>query len=299
MSDEHKSKEQLISDLATVRESLRQCTIELHERNQDLDDVARYVVSELRSPLGTNISFAELLEEDYPMLSEGERRYCVRTIRRSGRKMARMVNALLLLANSRRLFDNVWYAAYLATLGETSLAEWALEGEEPVSEAYRFTCLPASSAPVVIRVWRTGSEPPRFQAVAKFDSVREGPEGATGLAPQETAWMLAAKEWDSLAAALGESKFWTASLEELSWLRMVGGGGEEWILEGWHDGQYKARAVWNPDEQKGPDTYELGRLFIGLLPGPFALEMARYWGAHSPHMTDDLLGEGLDLRVVD
>ncbi|MCK4450567.1 MAG: hypothetical protein KAX26_08245 [Anaerolineae bacterium] len=64
MRGEDKIQEQLINDLAILRESLRQCTADLRARNQDLDDVARYVVSEFKSPLGVIIGFAELLEED-------------------------------------------------------------------------------------------------------------------------------------------------------------------------------------------------------------------------------------------
>jgi len=104
MRDEDKTKEQLINDLASLRKSLRQCTTELQARNQDLDDVARYLISEFKSPLAMIIGFAELLEEEHAALSVEELRHCIRTIKQSGCKMSEMVNALLLLANSRRLF---------------------------------------------------------------------------------------------------------------------------------------------------------------------------------------------------
>jgi len=281
MKDENKGREQLTNDLASLQESLRQCTGELQARNQDLDDVARYVVSEFKGPLGMLVGFAELLEEGYATLSEEERRYCIRMIKQSGHRMGKMVNALLLLANSRRLFDNVWYAAYLATMGEMSLSRWAIEEEKDVSEAYRFTCLPASSAPLVIRLWRVGGQTPSFQAVAKLGSVDDAVEGNP--IPQEVKWTLTVGEWSDLLVAVEGSEFWSddSSLEQLGWSRMVGNGGEEWIFEGWRDAQHKVRMVWNPSEEKSYAAYTLGRLFIEFLPEWFALEMARSWTVNS------------------
>ena len=195
MRDEDKSKEQLITELVKIRqrmaeletletehrrteELLRQCTAALRARNQDLDDVARYVVSELKNPLGFIIGFAELLEEDYAALSDKELRHCIRMIKQNGHKMNEMVGALLLLANSHRLFDNVWHAAYLAAMGEASLSQWAQEQGEngDVKETYRFTCLPTFAPALVIRVWMTGGETPRFRAIAKLGSDQGGYE---------------------------------------------------------------------------------------------------------------------------
>ena len=300
MKDEDKTKEQLINDLTSLRKSLRQCTTELQARNQDLDDVARYLISEFKSPLAMIVGFAELLEEEHAALSEEELRHCIRTIQQSGCKMGEMVNALLLLANSRRLFDNVWYAAYLAALGETSLSQWALEEGKKISEVHRFTCLPASLVPLVVRVWRAEGETVRFQALAKLGGGQAGPESETDLALQEAQWTLTTEEWDSLLAAIEESRFWTdsSSLEQLNWSRMVGTGGEEWIFEVWRDGQYKARAVLNPGEEKGRAAYALGRSFVGLLPGWFALEIARFWAADSWPKFDQRLGEEIGLEAV-
>ena len=163
---------QLIRELTSLRESLCKCAATLQARNQDLDDLAHYVVSEFRRPLGVIIGFAELLEEDYQTLSNDDLRHCIETIKRSGRKLNEMANVLLLLANSRRLFDNVWYTAYLMAMGETSLSQWAQENHIP--EVYRFTCLPTASAPLVIRVWAIGGKTPCFQAIAKLGSGREG-----------------------------------------------------------------------------------------------------------------------------
>ncbi len=299
MKDQDKTKEQLIRDLASLRKSLRQCTTELQARNRDLDDVARYLISEFKGPLGLIIGFADLLEEGHVALSEGEMRHSIRTIKRSGRRMSEMVNALLLLASSRRLFDNVWHAAYLSAMGETSLSQWVDE-EQNVSEVYRFTCLPASLVPLVVRVWKADDKPDRCQALAKLGSDQIEPENENSPALQEAQRTLTAEEWNTLLAAVEESEFWTdsSSLEQLNWTRIVGTGGEEWIFEGWRDGQYKARAVWNPGEKEGKAAYALGRSFIGLVPGWFALEIARFWAADSWPKVDRSLEEGADLDAA-
>ena len=44
MRDEEKTREELIDDLASLRESLHECTVALQARTQDLDDVAHYMV---------------------------------------------------------------------------------------------------------------------------------------------------------------------------------------------------------------------------------------------------------------
>jgi hypothetical protein len=281
MRDEDKSKEQLIDDLVCLRDSLHKSSVDLKACKQDLDDVARYIVSEFKSPLGMIIGFAELLEEEHSTLSAGEFRHCVLSIKQSGRKLSEMINALLLIANSRRLSDNIWYAAYLAAMGETVLSQWA--GEElHVLEAYRYTCLPVSSAPLIIRVWTTKSEVTGFHAVAKLGG-GQADRGEETLASREAQWTLSAESWGCLAATVEETEFWSeaSSIEQLGWLKMVGTGGEQWIFEGWRAGQHKIRTVWNPDEKKTHAAYALGRSFVKALPDWFALEMAQLWTADS------------------
>jgi hypothetical protein len=299
MEDQDKTKEQLINELASLRKSLRHCTTELQARNRDLDDVARYLLSEFKSPLGLIIGFADLLEEGHATLSEGEMRHCICAIKRSGRRMNEMVNALLLLANSRRLFDNVWHAAYLSAMGEASLSQWVDE-EKNVTEVYRFTCLPASLVPLIVRAWRTEGETVDFQVLAKLGGDQVDAESEIHPTLQEAQKTLAAREWTRLVDVVEGSGFWSdaSSLEQLNWSRMVGTGGEEWIFEGWRDGQYKARAVWNPGEEEGRAAYALGRSFIGLLPGWFALEIARFWAADSWPRMERRLGEELELEAA-
>jgi hypothetical protein len=287
MRDEERSAEQLAQELAELHQSLCQCTAALRSRNQDLDDIARYIVGEFRGPLGAIVGYAELLEEDHLVLSPDDLRHSIKTIKENGRKLGEMVNVLLLLANSRRLFDNIWYAAYLASMDETSLSQWATDLQ--VAEVYRFTCLPASSAPLVVRVWMDCKDPAELQAVAKLGSARG--DAADDAPREEVSWTLDAEEWGNLMSAVEATSFWSddSSLEQLGWMRMVGTGGEEWVFEGWRDGQYKARAVWNPDFDRAHAAHSLGRSFADLLPGQFALEMAQAWTENSWNDTDQRL----------
>jgi hypothetical protein len=279
VKDEEKTREQLIDELASLRESLRECTAALQARTQDLDDVAHYVVSEFKRPLGLIIGLAKVLEEDWSALSDEEMRLCIQSIKQGGHKMGKMVNALLLLANSRRLFDNVWYSAYLAAMDEPSLPQWVHDEAQSVREAYRFTCLPTFSAPFIVRVWETEGEPPSFRAIAKFGSWPEEGNESVVVASQETEWALPAEEWHALLVVVEKSRFWTdgASLERLGWIRMMGTDSEEWVFEGWRGSEHRIRVAWSPDGQKAPAVYALGRSFVKLLPETFALGMARWW----------------------
>jgi len=300
MRDEAKTREQLVSELVDLRESLRRSSTNLRECRQDLEDVARYVISEFKSPLGMIVGFAELLEEEHATLSEQELSYCIGAIKQNGRKLSEMVSALLLLANSRRLSDNVWYTAYLAAMGETLLSKWALE--QDTAEAYRFTCLPASSTPLVVRVWRSeGEEAADFHGVAKLGGGLAGSSENEAVSnSQEAEWRLAAEEWDDLLVAIEESRFWdeSSSLEQLGWLRMVGAGGEEWVFEGWRDGQYKVRTVWNPDEDKTHAAHALGSSFVKFLPTWFTLEMAQLWTVDSRLKIHPSLGDEINLDFL-
>ncbi len=280
MRDEEKTKEQLISELASLRESLHGCTDALRARTQDLDDVAHYVVSEFKRPLGLVIGLAEVLEAEHGTLPQDEIRQSIKTIKESGHRMGRMVNALLLLANSRRLFDNVWYSAYLAAMEEPILSQWAQDEADGIGEAYRFTCLPAFSAPFIVRVWESGDRTTRLRAVAKFGSDLED-DDRVGVLPQQAEWSLDEDEWHSLLRVVEESEFWTdaTTLERMGWLRMVGTDSEEWVFEGWRAGQHRVRMAWSPDGQKTPAVYALGKSFVKLLPAEFALTMARLWAA--------------------
>lgn len=309
-----KTKEQLLKEVARMhrrmaglevecrraRDLARQCADVLRERDRDLDDLAHYIVSEFRSPLGLIVGFAELLKEDLAALSKEQVRHSITVIRQSAHKLGEMTGVLLLLANSRRLFDNVWYAAYLAAMGEVSLEQWACEVGQEVWEAYRFACLPVASTPLVVRVWWSGGPTPYYQAIAKLGSAQVSGEDDSDSVSTEAQWTPSPQAWKDMLASVQESKFWSASsaLEQLGWLRMVGTEGEEWIFEGWRAGQYKARTVWGPDEQRAHAAYTLGRSFLKILPDWFTLEVARSWAVDAWPEIRPGRGQGIDVSSL-
>jgi PAS domain S-box-containing protein len=84
-----------------AEEKLRQYTLELQLRNEDLNAFAHTVAHDLQSPLNPLIGFAELLIEDENMLPE-ERRQFLQIIVQSGRKMSNIIDELMLLAQVRQ-----------------------------------------------------------------------------------------------------------------------------------------------------------------------------------------------------
>ena len=90
-------------DNAGLIETLRQHTIELEARNEELDAFAHTVAHDLKNPVGTVWGFAETLEEEHPVLSSEELRDHLNAIARNGRKMANIVDELLLLTGVRKM----------------------------------------------------------------------------------------------------------------------------------------------------------------------------------------------------
>ncbi|MCP4544198.1 MAG: GAF domain-containing protein [Chloroflexi bacterium] len=84
---------------------LRQYTVELEARNQDLDAFAHTVAHDLKSPLGPMLGYAQVLAEDYATLPDEELRGYLHTIVRSGSKMVSIIDELLLLASARQTTD--------------------------------------------------------------------------------------------------------------------------------------------------------------------------------------------------
>ncbi len=85
-----------------VEAKLRQQTEELKARNEELDAFAHTVAHNLNGTLSSMIGFAELLEFESDQLEENERRRSIAGISNSGRKMSRIINNLLMLAQLRK-----------------------------------------------------------------------------------------------------------------------------------------------------------------------------------------------------
>ena len=92
-----------ITERRRAEEALRQYAAELEARNEDLDAFAHTVAHDLKGPLGHMVGFAEVLEQDYTALPQEEARRHLHTIAQSGRKMSSIVDALLLLAEARKM----------------------------------------------------------------------------------------------------------------------------------------------------------------------------------------------------
>ena len=91
------------NELQIKEEALRQRTIELEARNQELDAFAHTVAHDLKNPVSRIISATELLlDDEYPPDDE-ERRRSTLFIARAGHKMNNIVDELLLLASVRQL----------------------------------------------------------------------------------------------------------------------------------------------------------------------------------------------------
>jgi signal transduction histidine kinase len=87
---------------AQLVESLHQKTIDLEERNEDLDAFAHSVAHDLQNPLSRIVGFAELLKFKYEDLSTKDRQYVADSLRTDATKMSSIIQELLLLASVRK-----------------------------------------------------------------------------------------------------------------------------------------------------------------------------------------------------
>ncbi|HDQ72961.1 MAG TPA: response regulator [Chloroflexi bacterium] len=87
---------------ARLFQALRQRTTQLKARNEELDAFAHTVAHDLKTPLGTIVGFAETLEVAYEEISTEDACRYLHMIGRSGRRMNRIIDGLLLLAGVRK-----------------------------------------------------------------------------------------------------------------------------------------------------------------------------------------------------
>ena len=91
-----------ISKRKQAEEALIQKTIELQERNEDLDSFAHTVAHDLKNPLMPIKSFADVLNENYSGFSDDKIRKYISIIAQSCGKMNHIINDLLLLSSLRK-----------------------------------------------------------------------------------------------------------------------------------------------------------------------------------------------------
>jgi signal transduction histidine kinase len=88
-----------------MEEALRQRTNELEARNADLDAFAHTVAHDLKNPLTGVVGRGHALRKHFTDLPEDEVRKWLDAIVQAGRKMADIIDALLLLSNVRQVTD--------------------------------------------------------------------------------------------------------------------------------------------------------------------------------------------------
>jgi signal transduction histidine kinase len=98
----HLALQQEVEDRNRAEEALRHSMMELHSRNQELDAFAHTVAHDLQNPLSIIIGMAEVLQEECARMLPAELRTHLQSISQSGRKMDRIIDELLLLAQVRK-----------------------------------------------------------------------------------------------------------------------------------------------------------------------------------------------------
>ncbi|MGD1995189.1 MAG: response regulator [Anaerolineae bacterium] len=164
---------------AQLFQTLRQRTVELRARNEELDAFSHTVAHDLQNPLGLIIGFAEALQGECEKIPGDELRKHLRSIARIGRRMGNIIDELLLLAQVRKTdvevrpldMEDVVAAALqqLTYMIEEHEAEVILPEDWPLALGY---------GPWVQEVWvnyisnaiKYGGEPPRVEAGAEVQS---------------------------------------------------------------------------------------------------------------------------------
>ena len=108
-TQEHAERLQAFADQAAAAlhnaelyEALERRANALEKAFQDLDAFAHMVAHDLKNPLGTIIGYSELIRTDYELIKAADAKNYLGTVVWMGKKMAKIVDDLLLLANVRQ-----------------------------------------------------------------------------------------------------------------------------------------------------------------------------------------------------
>jgi signal transduction histidine kinase len=93
--------EAVVDHVEQLEERVRERTVELRARNEELAAYDHTVAHDLKNPLALVTGYVEVLEEDYTTMSEEELQQSLRAIAKSGRKMRSIIDELLLLSGVR------------------------------------------------------------------------------------------------------------------------------------------------------------------------------------------------------
>jgi PAS domain S-box-containing protein len=175
-----------VTEQKQAEEALRQSTIELQARNEDLDAFAHTVAHDLLNPLGLMLGFADALAEDHTALPDGELRRYLRTISSSAHKMRNIVDELLLLASVRRSDVD------MVPLDMAQIVAEAQGRLTDMIEEHQADIVMPDTWPQVMghslwveQVWvnylsnaiKYGGQPPRIQLGFEMEAVRLEPQG--------------------------------------------------------------------------------------------------------------------------
>lgn len=108
----------LFRDLKQSEETLREYTLQLQERNKELDAFAHTVAHDLRGPLSCIIGYSEVLRR-YSSLSEPEREDSLKSIEQMAVKMNSIIDELLLLSQVRQVEARLRPLNMAAIINET------------------------------------------------------------------------------------------------------------------------------------------------------------------------------------
>ncbi|MCP4537593.1 MAG: GAF domain-containing protein [Chloroflexi bacterium] len=153
--------------------ALRQRTIELEERNAELDAFAHTVAHDLKNPLTSLIGFGDLLEGRLNQMSEEAVYYNLQFIGLSARKMDSIINELLLLSSVRAMEEiqtEPLHMGYLVTEAQERLAHMIDEHQPEIILPDRWLVARGYAA-WIEEVWanylsnaiKYGGRPPRIE----------------------------------------------------------------------------------------------------------------------------------------
>jgi len=186
-----------------AEEALRERAAELERRNEELDAFAHTVAHDLKGPLSPLIGFAHVLTQASDRLSEGQTHEIYQTIARSSRKMANIIDELLLLSSVRTMEEVETGPLDMARVVAQAQARLAHFAEERQAEILLPEAWPVAVGygPWIEEVWvnylsnaiKYGGEPPRVELGAAVPDVATGgvrfwvQDNGAGLTPEEQA----------------------------------------------------------------------------------------------------------------
>ncbi|NJN93590.1 MAG: PAS domain S-box protein [Anaerolineales bacterium] len=161
-----------ITEHKQIEEALRQQNEQLQARNQELDAYARTVAHDLKNPIGTLTTMAQVLAEAYSTMPPEELGEYLQSMARSSQKANRIVEGLLLLAGVRQR------TVAIRSLNMANIVAETLASMADMIEAQQAEIITPSEWPTVLgyapwleEVWsnyisnglKYGGQPPRLE----------------------------------------------------------------------------------------------------------------------------------------